>query len=214
MNFRQQLYWDHQYQSDPRRNYGEKRSKSFHLKIMSRFNAVVEYRKRNAKWFSRYQTHSMNNLKNFRKTVPDSDPIEANRECNRHPSPSCIGPARKRVQRASQKLAPTISESLKTTNPPSPYLRASNCCQVVGYDTSRESVATTNFKRFQTDSLESMPLSVADPQIASNTLESNLRAPYLGDCSTDMPLRHSHFEASQTTLPTTSIVSDSELRAP
>ena len=50
--------------------------------------------------------------------------------------------------------------------------------------------------------------------MTSNVLDLDLRAPYLGDFSTDIPSRHFHFETSQMTLPMTSSLLDSDLRAP
>jgi len=294
MKFRQQLQWNHQYQSDPRRNYGEKRRKSCHFKIKLIFIVIIEYQKRDTEWFSRYQTHPKNTPAKSKKFPRHSDRVEANQEYRRRSSPSCIVAAPKRVQRAIRKqLTPGISQSpMPTINWLGRHYEASNCYQVGGYDTNHESLATTNFDPFQTNFLDPRSLSNANLRITSNmlspdiepsfprqcpanfplehwpfhalqrsfpmssstlnldindqlssdavpfdafrttmcdlrasldanlpitssTLDSDhLRAPYLGDCSTDIPSRHSHFEASQTTLPMTSSLLDSDLRAP
>jgi hypothetical protein len=72
-----------------------------------------------------------------------------------------------------------------------------------------------SFDAFRTTMCDLRASLDANLPITSSTLDSDhLRAPYLDDCSTDIPSRHSHFEASQTTLPMTSSVLDSDLRAP
>jgi len=139
---------------------------------------------------------------------------------------------------------PDISQSpMPTTNRSSRCHGASNCYQAGEYDTSHESATTTTIDPFQTNfpmSSTILNLDVGDQlssaavpfdasratmydlrasldvnlPIASSTLESELRAPYLGDFSTDLPSRHSHFETSQMTLPMISSVLDSDLRAP
>jgi len=139
---------------------------------------------------------------------------------------------------------PDISLSpMPTTNRSSRCHGASNCYQAGEYDTSHESATTTTIDPFQTNfpmSSTILNLDVGDQlssaavpfdasratmydlrasldvnlPIASSTLESELRAPYLGDFSTDLPSRHSHFETSQMTLPMISSVLDSDLRAP
>ncbi len=139
---------------------------------------------------------------------------------------------------------PDISQSpMRTTNRSSRCHGASNCYQAGENDTSHESATTTTIDPFQTNfpmSSTILNLDVGDQlssaavpfdasratmydlrasldvnlPIASSTLESELRAPYLGDFSTDLPSRHSHFETSQMTLPMISSVLDSDLRAP
>jgi hypothetical protein len=265
-----QLRWNHQYQKIPRRNYGEKRRKSCHFKFILGFNVIIEYRKRNTEWFSRYQKHSKNIPAKISELLQHSDRVEANQEYN-----------------------PTL-----TINRPSRDYEASNCCQVEAYYTNHDHDACRSWSRAaatldlpQTNSLDPRPLSNADLQLTSNmlcpdieasfprqnpanlplkewptqalqtdfptsssmlsfdvndqflsaavtfdafgatmcdpralldanlpigtsTLDSDLRAPYLGDFSTDVPSRHSHAEAPQTTSIRTSSVLDSNLQAP
>ena len=57
-------------------------------------------------------------------------------------------------------------------------------------------------------------LSEANLPIASSILNSDLRAPYLSDFSTDVPSRCPHCETSQTILPITSNALNPDLQAP
>ena len=238
-------------------------------KVKLGFNDIVEYRKSNTEWFSRYQKHSKNVPAETSELLQHSDRVEANQEFN-----------------------PTL-----TTNRPSRHYEASSCYQVGGYHTHHDYDACRNRSRAaatldppQTNSLDPRPMSNADLQLISNmlcpdteasfprqnpanlplewpsqtlqtdfptspsmlgfdvsdqfssaavtfdafgatmyqsrasldanlpigsgTLDSGLRAPYLGNFSADVPSRQSHTKASQTTSIRTSSVLDSDLRAP
>jgi len=143
-----------------------------------------------------------------------------------------------------KQLTPDISQSpMLTTNRLSRCHEASNCYQAGEYDTSHESATTTTIDPFQTNFLMSstiLNLDVGDQLssatvpfdasqttmydlrasldvnllIASSTLKSELWASYLGDFSTDLPLRHSHFKTSQMTLLMISSVLNLNLQAP
>ena len=160
MKLKEKLQWNHQYQSDPRRSYGEKRRKSCPFKTMLGVNVSIEYQKRNTEWFSRYQTHSKDVPVKIPKLPRRSKCLRANQEFQRHSSPPCVVATRKRIQ---GQLTPDISQRpMPTTNRPRRHHGVSNYYQVSGYDTNHESMGTTTFDPFQATFLDPRPLSIAN----------------------------------------------------
>ncbi len=206
------------------------------------FNVVIGYHKRNTEWFLRYSKNIPAKLTKFRRHSDRVEANqEYRRHSSPLCVVAARGRIQRPFRKQS---TPDISQSpMPTTNWLSRCHGASNCYQAGEYDTSHESTTTTTIDPFQTNFPMSSTIlnlnvggqlsSAAVPfdasratmcdlrasldvnlPIASSILESELRAPYLGDFSTDLPARHSHFETSQMTLPMTSSVLDSDLRAP
>lgn len=112
MKFKQQLQWNHQYQSNLRRNYDEKKRKSCYFKIKLIFIVIIEYQKRGTEWFSKYQTHFKNTSTKFKKFLRHSNRVETNQEYRRRSFSLCIVATSKRVQKAIRKqLTSNISQS-------------------------------------------------------------------------------------------------------
>ena len=173
-------------------------------KVTPEFTVIIEFRKHNIKWFSRYQKHFKNIPVKFSRLSQYLDSVEANKEFRRHPSSSYNGAAQKRGFR--KKLMPGVSyDPTTTTDRPTRHREANNHYQAQEYytkydcdDYGDQSSAAATLGSLQTNPLNQRFLLKADPQLTSNMLKPSIEASFACQCSGNFPSKDWPSQAHRT----------------